>query len=188
MKDHPSWSNIHKTLQNLDSKLLIAVIEDLHNLSPENRDFLAARFAASPGNQPAREAYRQRIHEIFFPRRGFPEKLDLRAGRKAFNEYKKATGDFEGTIDLMLAYVESGTEFTNRYGDIDMPFYDSLMSVLEKTLKLLQKSEEGAEVYALHRQRFLALRREAGFMGWGYGDCVTDTVSELEAYFDVIYL
>lgn len=188
MKDNPSWSDIRKALQNLESKQLVALIKDLHDLSPENRDFLAARFAVSAGSQPARETYRQRIHEIFFPRRGFPEKLDLRAGRKAFNEYKKATGDFEGTIDLMLAYVESGTEFTNRYGDIDMPFYDSLMSVLKKILELLQKSEEGARVYALHRQRFLALRREAGLMGWGYGDCVTDTVGELEAYFDVIHL
>ena len=170
LQDNQTWSDIRRALQGLESKHLIALIKNLHDLSRDNRDFLAARFAAGPSNQPTREAYRQRIHEIFFPRRGFPAKLDLRAGRKAFNEYKKATGDFEGTIDLMLAYVESGTAFTNQYGDIDMPFYDSLMSVLEKISELLKEAERGAEVYSLHRQRFLALRGEAGFMGWGYGD------------------
>ncbi len=129
----------------------------------------------------ARQAYRQRIEEIFFPRRGFPEKLDLRAGRKAISEYKKASGDFEGTIDLMLVYVESGTAFTDQYGDIDMPFYDSLMSVLRKIAEELQGSDEGAEIYTRHRKRFLAIQRTAGGMGWGYGDFVMETVGNWKA-------
>ena len=29
----------------------------------------------------------------------------------------KATFDLAGTVDLMLTYVESGTDFTNQFGD-----------------------------------------------------------------------
>jgi len=32
----------------------------------------------------------------------------------------------------MLHYVETGTEFTNTYGDIDEPFYNSLISMLNQ--------------------------------------------------------
>jgi hypothetical protein len=181
MTNKPSWSEIRPTLQNLDSKALIALIKDLHALSQENRDFLAARLAAGARNQSSREAYRQRIEEIFFPKRGFPVKLDLRAGRKAINEYKKATGDIEGTVDLMLTYVESGTEFSRQYGDIDMPFYNSLVSVLEAISEELRKHPQGPEIYRFYQSRFLELERNAGGMGWGYGDFVIDTIGQLDA-------
>jgi len=30
--------------------------------------------------------------------------------------YRKATGNLAGTLDLMLTYVENGTEFTRQFG------------------------------------------------------------------------
>jgi hypothetical protein len=36
------------------------------------------------------------------------------------------------TIDLMLTYVENGTQFTREFGDINEAYYNSLESVLHE--------------------------------------------------------
>jgi hypothetical protein len=79
----------------------------------------------------------------------------------------------------MLTYVETGTQFTRDFGDIDEPFYDSLSSVLGEIERLLGKGE-GQGLYEQHRQRFLDLATLAEPIGWGYGDEVRDVVAALE--------
>jgi hypothetical protein len=69
---------------------------------------------------------------------------------------------------------------SDQFGDIDEPFYSSLESVLDDLAKRL-KTSEGAEMYPRFRERLLKLARMAGYIGWGYGDAVTDAVEELEA-------
>lgn len=48
------------------------------------------------------ERYWLTVIERFFPLRGFG-KLKLAEARKAIRDYRKATGNLAGTIDLMLA-------------------------------------------------------------------------------------
>jgi hypothetical protein len=177
------WAQIRTQLLGLDTKELVAVIKALHQLSSENRDFLEARFSQGIERQAALQSYKQRIHIIFFPRRGLPEKLDLRAGRKAINQYQKATEDHQGTLDLMLFYVENGTEFSDKWGDIDEPFYNSLESVLGELAKRLKGAENGAKFYDYFYKRLQMLARTAGRMGWGYGDFVLDIVGGLDDFF-----
>ena len=100
----------------LDKPDLIALLKDLFDHSIESRAFLSARFLADGVPDAILDKYRKRIVEQFFPKRG-DGKLDLRSARRAIRDYRKATSDLAGTVDLMLTYVESGTEFTNQFGD-----------------------------------------------------------------------
>ncbi|HTV43405.1 MAG TPA: hypothetical protein VMF08_22775 [Candidatus Sulfotelmatobacter sp.] len=127
---------------------------------------------------PGLEKYRRKIVEQFFPSRGFG-KLKLAEARKAIRDYRKATGNLEGTIDLMLTYVENGTEFTKQFGDIEAPFYTSLESVLNEMAQHLWR--ECPESYPRFRERIQKLGSSAQRIGWGYGDNVQYRVSELEA-------
>jgi hypothetical protein len=99
--------------------------------------------------------------------------------RAAIREYQRATSDPAGTLELMLAQVETGTKFTCEYVDIDEAFYDSLCSTLHDVKKLLI-SEEGRPLYGQVRDRLKELARLADGIGWGYGDYVGDVVGELE--------
>ena len=93
----------------------LGIPKELHDASPTNRDFLAARFLTdkvSSGTRSPVEAFRHRIRAVF---NIDDNKLDLAGGRKTIREYLKATGDLAGTVDLMLTYVEAGTEFTNEF-------------------------------------------------------------------------
>ncbi len=171
------WRKIRGNLREWDKPALIALIKDLHDSSPDNQDFLQARFQAEENEGAALEKYRRRIVEHFFSGRDF-EEPKLTEARKAIRDYRKATGNLTGTIDLMLTYVESGTKFTRQFGDIDAPFYDSLESMLRELSRLLLV--EGCELYPRFRQRVQRLTSEAGNIGWGYGDALQEYADMLE--------
>jgi len=100
------WSAIRGQIANWPKPALIALVKDLHDPSPENRYFLRARFDAESAGGETLEKYRRTIVEQFFPARGFG-KLKLAEARKAIRDYRKATGHFAGTIDL-IARTQTG--------------------------------------------------------------------------------
>jgi len=104
-KKSTGWQNVRRQLDDWSKPALIALVKDLYDASPDNRDFLLARFQAEETTGIALE-YRRKIVEQFFPTRGFG-KLKLAEARKAIRDYRKATGNLIGTIDLMLTYVRT---------------------------------------------------------------------------------
>ena len=176
-KKTTGWQNMRRQLDNRSKPVLIALVKDLHDASPDNRDFLLARFQVEDDAGAALEKYRRKIVEQFFPARG-DGKLKLAEARKAIRDYRKATGNLAVTIDLMLTYVENGTEFTHEFGDINESFYNSLESVLTEMAQLLMR--EGKELYPRFRERIRRLAILVDGIGWGYGDAVRDQVFQLE--------
>ncbi len=106
-------------------------------------------------------------------------RLKLAEARKAIRTYRKATGNLLGTIDLMLTFVETGTEFTREFGDVNEPFYNNLDSVLDEMAHLLLN--EGSEYYPQFRERVQGLSADADHIGWGFGDSLRDQIDHLES-------
>lgn len=171
------WSGIRKQIGGWDKTALLGLVKDLHDASSANREFLAARFAAKTGKGAALETYREKIVHQFFPKRGFG-KLKLAEARAAIRDYRKASGDMAGVLELLVTYVESAADFTCEYGDIDERFYNSADSVLEELTELLLG--EGAEFYPTFRKRLIEVREKTTDIGWGYGDFVSEQVGLLE--------
>jgi len=128
--------------------------------------------------------YRQRIVENFFTTDtwGMPDLPNMLLAARPVADYRQLTGDALGTLDLMLTFVEAGTRFTTQYGDIDEPFYEGLELMLDDFRDLLLANphlyEEGDLSLRLPR-----LARDAGWIGWGYGDYVTEQVSGIMRHF-----
>ena len=177
-KKSAGWPNVRRQLDEWSKPALLVLLKDLYDASPDNRDFLQARLQAEESGGEALENYRRKIVEQFFPARGYG-KLKLADARKAIRAYRKATGNLTGTIDLMLTYVENGTEFTREFGDINESFYNSLESVLNEMAQLLMR--EGSELYPRFRERVQHLSTHAGHIGWGYGDALREQVDHLES-------
>jgi hypothetical protein len=175
-KKSAGCSSVREQLREWPQSALMTLIKDLYDSSPANRAFLHARFQAEDIGGAALEAYRRKIIEQFFPPRGFA-KLKLAEARKAIRDYRKAAGNAAGTIELMLTFVENGTEFTLQFGDIDGPFYNHLASVLNEMVQLLCQD---AELYPRFRERVVRLEGRAGDIGWGFGDLLREQVSFLE--------
>jgi len=90
---------------------------------PEVQDFLHARLQISAAHV---KPYKKTIQESLSPDVIHGEDLDLARGRKAISDYKKATNDPIGTLDLMVYYVECGTQFAVEYGYGDEEFFRTL--------------------------------------------------------------
>jgi hypothetical protein len=172
------WSAIRRHLSTESREALLALVKDLYDASSSNRNFLQARVQVEAGGGTAVEKYRRTIIEQFYPPRGFG-KLKLAEARKAIRDYRRATGDVTGTIDLMLTYVETGTQFTRDFGDINEAYYNSLESVLREMTQLLRKEEPA--LYPQFRERILQLEAHADYIGWGYGDALREHVRMFEA-------
>jgi hypothetical protein len=182
----PQWSDIRRRLLLLGNKELIAQIKDLYAISDENCRFLEARFTHWQDHVQAVLAdYKQEIIHCFFGERGISDDLPrLRDARRLIRNYQLATKDSSGALDLLLHYVETGTEFTNTYGDINEPFYNSLESVLVDFCEGIFKSPDPEQAYAKFYKRLAALTRETYGIGWGYGDAVQENIDDLETRFE----
>ncbi len=174
----PKWSAIKPKLVTLTQLELIELVKALFDQSADNKLLLATRLAPDALGTEAIEPYRERIVVQFFPKRGFG-KLNLREARQAIRDYRKATGDLGGTLELMMTYLEQGTAFTNAYGDISEAFYNSLESVLNEFAKIL-KSREGQEYYPQFAARLKQLKSDASDIGWGYGDVVVEIIEDVD--------
>ena len=175
------WSDLKKTLKNVDQKELIDAIRDLYRLSEENGRFLQARFVDLNASGGVLNAYRQVIKNEFLPKRGYGT-LRYSVAEKAISDYSAASGDFAGTMELMFFYVENGVEFTSKYGDIDEEFYFKIYCMLEKFCAQL-KTPEGKTLYTRFRERFFEIHRKTRGMGWGFGDGIKLRVKEMEEFF-----
>jgi hypothetical protein len=176
-----NWPQIRKKLKGQTHDQLIELIKGLYDLSPANKAYVRKNFSESPQDPFFLEKCRKQItNAIYPPHRNFPDLPNFREARKAVNAYKKATGDILGTIDLLLTYVERGTAFTSDFGDIDMPFYERLETALYNAVDLIENSPTRIQLYENFRPRFIKLREDAHWMGWGYGDTVNEVVDNLE--------
>lgn len=178
-----TWTDLRQALKELPPERLIELLKGLHDLSPQNKAWLRAKVLPVGQDSAYLEECRQKvIRAVYNPARKFPDMPRFRDAKKVISEYKKATKDLAGTLDLMLTYVERGHAFTNDFGDIDMPFYDALINMLDRFAIELKKSPARRELYDRFRNRLLKINRTSD-IGWGYGDFVHDTVGELEAEF-----
>lgn len=83
--------------------------------------------------------YKKIIKNSLYP--SFSNPISLSTGKAAISAYKKTTNDPDGTLELMMFYVECGNQFTVDLGDIDENFYCSLETMFEKILEILKTKQ-----------------------------------------------
>ena len=123
---------------------------------------------------------KKRVRRNFFTARGYAN-LNLRAAKAEITAFKKIFGDTEKLLDLELYYVECGIEFTNALGDINASFYNSMGGMYEKVVKDLMKTGD-RELIMRFMPRMENARKETCYIGWGFGDWISDNYSALKAY------
>lgn len=113
--------------------------------------------------------YKKKVQQEFFPKRGYGN-ARLSVARKPIADFRKISKDAHHLIDILLHYVEQGVKYTNTYGDIDEPFYDSMESMYNDALKLIEK-------YALYEEfdtRCKKIVIDTDGIGWGFHDNLSD--------------
>lgn len=171
----PSWADVKTKLEAFDRKALIGLVHDLYEASAANRRFLQARLLPSSS---AVEKYRRLVADAVFPDPFSRRRVSLRDATAAITEYRRSTGDVPGTVDLMLTFIEAGTEQAADLGYGD----DDYFSALENKIDAVVKSWASlpAEARAQAAARLASVQERAKDIGWGYGDYVDAIVARLK--------
>jgi hypothetical protein len=176
-----NWSDIRGFLKEAPPDVLIGLIKRLYDLSDANKALVRTALFPSKQDIEMLEKSRKLVAQAIYPSgQKFPGLPRFGDSRKTIHSYLKATGDVQGTIDLMLTHVELGTKFTNDFGDIDEPFYRALVNMLNNSIELLLKNPEALRLYGLFQPRFDQLRKDTRRIGWGFGDEVGELIEDLQ--------
>ncbi len=143
---------------------LAADIVDLFTRLDPVKDYYHIRLDAGHDEELIAK-YKAAIEREFFPTRGFG-RVRLATARKAITDYKKVSASIAGLVDLMLFYVEMGVRFTNTYGDIDEPFYNSMESMYARAAKIIVEHQL-RDQFEPRCRRIVA---DTTGIGWGFHD------------------
>jgi len=165
----PRWQQTKAALKWKSKEDLLKLIRCLYDMAPENRAFIEA-FVGSV--KEALDQYRERVSEAVAPAPSSNKRISLSKAKQAIREYRRAAGDPVGVVDLMLCYVEAGTDFAVEYGYGDEGYFDSMEGVFEDMLKELDRVPLDGQSF--HLKRIDRVVAAAGGVGWGYGDALAD--------------
>lgn len=169
-----TWSKLKTDLFKYTQSELLDLICKLYTLSSDNKRFIEAMVV---DDSNIIEQYRNIISKNISTEAPWKksQQLSLKTAKKAISDYKKATNNINGTVNLMIYYIERGTEFTCAFGDIDENFYYSLESMFENILKLINTHN----IYELEFiNRLDIVVHKARHIGWGYYDSIKDMFDE----------
>jgi hypothetical protein len=103
--------------------------------------------------------------------------IRLRDGSAAIAEYERATGDPAGVVDLMLEFIEAGTEQAADLGYGEDAYFAALERKVKEVVKCLDALPEAARGEAT--ERLIKLGEYQGTIGWGYCDLLGDVATTL---------
>ncbi len=164
-------------MDSFDRKGLVSLIGDLYAANTANRRFLHSRLAPTRADD-AIEEYRRLVAEAIYPDPFSRRRVSVRDAGAAITEYRRSIGDLAGMIDLMLTFVEAGTEQAADLGYGDDDYFAALENKLDAIVKAFDELSATARATTL--ARLIRVRDRAKNIGWGYGDCLDDVVRMLE--------
>jgi len=171
-KKKGSWSDVKTALKSKTTGEQIDLVRDLYRLSTDNRRFLHTRLL-DPSVEFAE--YRRQVADSIAPDPFGRGRISIAEAKSAIRAYRDASGDMAGTLDLMLVFVESGTEYCVDLGLDDEAYIDSLASMLDTALGMLGNMTPDKRTAFLSRLKRIADR--ARCVGWGWGDFAGDSIA-----------
>ncbi len=163
--NRPTWSKLKPTVTNLEQSQLVKLVADLYRLSKDNQDYLHARFGV--GDEPL-APYKKTIEECMFPDVYKNRPIQIAKAKGAISIYSKAVADPAGEAELMIFFVECGTDFSVNYGDIDSGFYNALSGMYRRAIEKVLSLPEALQ--GEFRARLREIIDSSSSIGWGYPD------------------
>ncbi len=158
--------SLKKYLQQFSKEQLVAQIIELNAKYKDVKTYY--EFSINPNSDKAKkEAKKIIIKNINTD--GSP-KLKLREARQAVTNFKKLSPTESDLADIMLFYVECGVNFTNAFGDIDEPFYNSIAGMFHDAGKFIKTNG----MQERFKQRCKKIMDDTKNIGWGFHDEVCD--------------
>lgn len=150
-----------KFIKSLDEKGLYNELQRLYTKIPEVKKFYEMEL--SPNTDKIVAEAKAKLKKEYHPARGFG-KARSSVSRKIVLDFKKIAIHQSDVIDLWLYRTEMMAQYTLDYGDMDEPFYNSLIAGFEAGCKLIEKEKLEK---AFERRCHEIIDAIYGKVGWG---------------------
>ncbi len=173
-----NWKGIQKKLSPLSKAEILRLIGDLYESNDNNRRFLSARLMKG---EVSPKKYREQIHAALYPDWNSGDTgVRIADARKAISDFQKASKDSGGTIDLMIYFLEVGTNMIETFGMDYEQFYDSMESMFRRVVNRLRGKDKGLLSGTIKRlQKIEMASRDTGY---GYGDSLAEMMDDLRQF------
>ena len=167
----PTLTDLKQYLKKASKEDLMAEIAELYKRSDSVKDYYQVKLSPEADTQVCAK-YKKTIEDEFFPKLGIG-KARLSIAQKAVSDYKKFAETPANVMEMMIFYVEQGVRFTNAYGDIGDPFYNSMESMYENALELVIKYN----LQATFQERCRKIVKDTSHIGWEFHDGLSEIYS-----------
>ncbi|MCC8104389.1 MAG: DUF6155 family protein [Clostridiales bacterium] len=159
-------AELKKCLRDVSWNQLETIICDLYKESDQARLYFNSIFSPEESQDDILASYEKKIARCFAFNN--PSSPDMKTCRKIVSDVLKLATP-EIAADVVLTFVEYGTDFTNTYGDINESFYNSIMRAFLQFVNLLN-AEKDCTLYKKLEVRIENVVNDASGIGWGFGD------------------
>ena len=161
----PTWSDLKRKLIDLDQNAWLGLAKDLYSASKENQAFLHARFGLG---DDILKPYKTTISRWVCPDVMRNQDTSVSKAKKAITDYKKAVGQSEGMVELLVFYCESCRDFLGDCSVDDGGYFNTLVLIFEQALQTICQLDPGRQEQYL--ERLDSVQYEAEDWGWGVGE------------------
>jgi len=164
-KSKPSWGDVKSKLADFDRAGLLSLVQDLYAASKDNQAFLHARFGLGGD---VLKPYKTTIERWLRPDVYKNQDYSVAKAKKSIGDFKKAVGQPEGLVELMVFFCEQASGFSDDVGLDDDSYYDALVRMFEQALNAAMSLPEPQRESFLDRLE--DIRAWGQGMGWGLGE------------------
>jgi hypothetical protein len=168
------WGKIRAQVRTLEPDDLVSLVRDLFDLSADNKRFLRARFL---GSASSIEDYRLRIAQAVFPDPLGNRPVRIAEAEQLIRHFRQSTSDPVGTVDLLLTFVEEGTEQAADLGYGDERYFAALLRAVDSIIDAFPTLPKPMQT--VFWTRLHEAQQRGTHIGWGYGDDLRRAVARI---------
>ncbi|MCC6607988.1 MAG: hypothetical protein IT327_32580 [Anaerolineae bacterium] len=171
MSEKLAWQDIEKKLVKEKKQTLVALLQNLYQISPDAQLFLHARYKE---RQPTRQriaSYKRVIQQQFVFHGEIPPEADFSKVQKAISDYRLSSHDEEGVAELCVIALEATADFIHRFHVKGPGFYAEVGELVQTAV---QQFEAQPQLYPKYSRRLCQARDKVVTMDMDSADMLDD--------------
>lgn len=162
---------LNKYLNSLSEKELIKEVKKLYDKFPDVKKYYEMELGDN--SEKILAEYKAKIEKEYFPKRGYGRAKNS-VSKKVITDFKRIAVHQKDVAELLLYRTEMMLKYTNAYGDIDEPFYNSLESSFAQACEIIAE-ERLIPYFKVYCEELI---ESANGFGWGVHGTMGDIYHE----------
>ena len=172
MSEKPAWQDIEKKLIKEKKQALVALLQNLYQISPDAQRFLQTRFGDGQTPRQRIASYKRVIQQQFVFHGEVPPEADFYKIQKVVSDYRLSSNhDEEGVAELCVIALEAAADFIERFNVHGPGFYAEIGELVQTAV---EQFEAHPQLYSNYSRRLRTARDKIVVMDMDVADLLDD--------------